>query len=188
MRGTVGNGPQRTVQRAVLAVSIALLVPAFSLAQQPPAAQPLICESNAGERNVCPADTSAGVALMKSIGPAACLLGKTWGYDDAGVWVADGCGGEFQLGKQAVAGAPVQAAPAPAAPGPRKPSVRVETWGEFDPGDGFLVGRNSAGELSISAYALLRYINQFPGEQTFTDHLGNEHPVDGRNDIYPHRS
>jgi hypothetical protein len=49
------------------------------------------------------------------------------------------------------------------------------------------VGRSSAGELAISGYALMRYINQMPGEQTYTDHLGNDHTVDGRNDIYPHR-
>ena len=67
------------------------------------------------------------------------------------------------------------------------PPERVETWGEFDPGRGFLVGRSSLGELGISGYALARYVNQMPGEQTFTDHLGNEHPVDGRNDIWPHR-
>jgi len=179
-----------------LAASIVVLVPALAFAQQSPAAARLICESKAGERNVCPADTSAGVALMKSTGPAACLLGKTWGYDDAGVWVADGCSGEFQPGKQATAGAPAQAAPVPAQPAPAPgqlggkmapPPERVETWGEFDPGNGFLVGRSSVGELGISGYALLRYLNQFPGEQTFTDHLGNEHAVDGRNDIYPHR-
>jgi hypothetical protein len=41
--------------------------------------------------------------------------------------------------------------------------------------------------LSISGYALLRYMNQMPGEDTFTDHLGNERPVDGRHDFYPHR-
>ena len=63
----------------------------------------------------------------------------------------------------------------------------VETWGEFDPGKGFLIGRTSAGELAISGYALVRYVNQMPGEQTFTDHLGNTRAVDGRNDIWPHR-
>ena len=57
----------------------------------------------------------------------------------------------------------------------------------FDPGKGFLVGRNDAGELAISAYALLRFINQMPGEQTYTDHLGNTRVTDGRRDIYPHR-
>ena len=30
-------------------------------------------------------------------------------------------------------------------------------------------------------------MNQMPGEQAFTDHLGNTRTVDGRNDIYPHR-
>jgi len=77
------------------------------------------------------------------------------------------------------------ATPAPAAP--QKPADRIETWGEFDPGRGFLVGRSSAGELEISAYALIRYINQMPGTQTFTDHLGVERSVDARNDLFPHR-
>ena len=91
------------------------------------------------------------------------------------MWVADGCGGEFIMG-QATATAP-----------PQEPTPRIETWGEFDPGDGFLIGRSSAGELSISAYAMLRYMNQLPPEQTFTDHNGNEHPIDTRQDFFPHR-
>jgi hypothetical protein len=136
------------------------------------------CASKPGERTECPAVTAAGVALLESTGSAACLLGKTWGYDDRGVWVMDGCSGRFALGQ--ATGAPAAATPAP------RPE-RIETWGEFDPGDGFLVGRGSAGELSISGYALVRYINQTPGTQTFTDHLGNERTVDGRNDIAPHR-
>ncbi|HZR26662.1 MAG TPA: DUF3011 domain-containing protein, partial [Vicinamibacterales bacterium] len=131
---------------------------------------------------MCPGDTSAGVALVKSTGTAACLLGKTWGYDDAGVWVAEGCSGEFQLGE--IAAAP---AGAPAPPAAKPPYVPVETWGEFDPGKGFLIGRSALGELDISAYALVRYVNQMPGEQTFKDHLGNTRTVDGRNDIWPHR-
>jgi len=28
---------------------------------------------------------------VTSTGPTACLLGKTWGYDDTGIWVSDGC-------------------------------------------------------------------------------------------------
>jgi hypothetical protein len=195
MRGNVRKRFQRNVQLGVLASTIAFLAPAFAVAQQQPAAAPLTCASKAGEHNVCPGDTSAGVALMKSTGPAACLLGKTWGYDDKGVWVADGCSGEFQLGKDAVeavapgAPAPAQPAPAPGQTGGNMvPSPeRVEQWGEFNPGNGFLVGRSSVGELGISAYALVRYVNQMPGEQTFTDHLGNERLVDGRNDIWPHR-
>ena len=43
------------------------------------------CVSKKGERQVCAADTAAGVALLRSTGESSCLLGKTWGYDDAGV-------------------------------------------------------------------------------------------------------
>jgi hypothetical protein len=165
------------------ATAAVALHPGSTSAQAPDrlAAAPVVCMSSAGQRQHCAADTSAGVVLVTSTGPVACLLGKTWGYDEKGVWVSDGCGGEFLTGPEA-AGAASQA-PAP----PREPTERIETWGEFDPGDGFLVGRGDAGELSISGYAMLRYLNQMPGEQTFTDHLGNERTVDGRNDIFPHR-
>src|SRR5215510_9734762 len=74
-----------------------------------------------------------------------------------------------------------------ATPPERRPSDRIETWGEFDPCDGFLIGRTSFGELSVSGYALVRYINQMPPEQTYVDHLGNTHAVDARNDLFPHR-
>ncbi len=148
-------------------------------ATPPPPPGTIVCASPTEERHHCAGDTSAGVVLAKSTGPAACLLGKTWGYDDQGVWVSDGCSGEFLTGA---------AAAAQAATGtPSEPTDRIESWGEFSPGNGFLVGRGSAGELAISAYALARYLNQMPATDTFTDHLGNERTVDGRNDIFPHR-
>ena len=90
----------------------------------------------------------------------------------------------------AVAAAPASPEPTQVARGsPEKgvPAARVETWGEFDPGNGFLVGRNDLGELDISAYALVRYMDQNDSDKVFTDHLGNVRPVDTRNDIYNHR-
>lgn len=166
----------------VFAVVVVALTPRTASAQATAARDPaktVACASQDGQRTECAADTSEGVALARSTGTGQCLLGKTWGYNQTSVWVSDGCGGEFVVG---------QIPPLPAATPPeRKPTERIETWGEFDPGDGFLVGRNSLGELSISAYALIRYINQTPGSQTFTDHLGNERTTDGRNDIFPHR-
>src|SRR5262245_46972094 len=82
---------------------LATSVPAFSLgyAQDAPeaAANPTVnCASRPGERIHCAADTTAGVALVRSTGESACLLGKTWGYDNAGIWVSDGCSGEFVVG------------------------------------------------------------------------------------------
>jgi hypothetical protein len=181
----------RTVRRSTPLVVLTTL----SLAALPRvlAAQPatVTCSSRVGEKQQCPADTSGGVALQRSTGEAACLLGRTWGYDQASVWVSDGCGGEFVLGQPVSGVAPTPAGTAEPAVAPvqkEQPSPRIESWGEFEPGDGFLIGRSSAGELSISAYALVRYINQLPADQTFTDHLGNVRDVDTRNDIYAHRA
>ena len=44
------------------------------------------------------ADTSKGVVLLRSMGDAPCLLGRTWGYDQTSVWVSDGCSAEFATG------------------------------------------------------------------------------------------
>jgi predicted porin len=98
-----------------LLIAAGLLLPGSARAQQvsvsgtsqpPPSPQQIVtCTSKTGERQVCSADTAAGVALLRSTGTASCLLGKTWGYDDKGIWVFDGCGGEFGLGStQAASG------------------------------------------------------------------------------------
>jgi len=171
-----------------LGFSLALLLAAGSTTA---GAATVVCSSAPGARSYCPADVSSGVALVKATGAAACLLGKTWGYDDKGVWVSDGCGGEFVLGQ--AEGVP----PSPAAAkeqfiggpnaGPEEPER--SSYGVFDAsGSGFLVGRTSAGELKIGGYALVRFINQLPASQDFTDHIGNVHTVDTRRDIQFHRA
>jgi hypothetical protein len=192
-RGIVRHRRQHAMRLTVLTAGLWFLVPGLAIAQEPkPPAHPVAqagatvtCASKEGEHKVCLADTSAGVALKQSTGASECVLGKTWGFDEAGVWVAEGCSGVFQLGevaREAAATAP------PTAAAPKKPTTQgVESWGDFEPGNGFLVGRGGLGELAISGYVMARYLNQMPGEQTFTDHLGNERTVDGRNDIYSHR-
>ena len=99
----------RHVAGSLMAITL-IVVPCMAAAQQqqvsvsatpgqPPSPQQIVtCTSTAGQRQVCAADTAAGVALLRSTGSAACLLGKTWGYDDKGIWVFDGCGAEFGLG------------------------------------------------------------------------------------------
>ena len=80
--------------------------------QQAPASRSavntIMCVSKQGQREVCKADTSAGVALLRSTGEGACLLGRNWGYDDAGVWVTNNCGGEFVVGSTHEAGGGLQ--------------------------------------------------------------------------------
>jgi hypothetical protein len=55
--------------------------------------------------------------------------------------------------------------------------------GGFEPGKGFKLLDSPYGSVNFSLYFLVRYLNQMPAEQTFTDHLGNQQPVDPRNDI-----
>ncbi len=59
--------------------------------------------------------------------------------------------------------------------------------GEFTPGRGFDMVRSKRGTLNISIYAVARYLNQLPGEQTWQDHLGRDRELTGRNDFYWHR-
>lgn len=184
-----------------MGAALALLVPSALAAASPempapPTLPTIACESAAGAREHCSADTSAGVSLVRTTGTVACLLGRNWGYDDAGVWVSDGCSGEFFVGTRAalavtgpeipeeILTAPEVTEPEALVGQPSEPDYN--TWGLFDPGKGFLIGRNELGEASMSAYALLRQLTQ-TGDDTFTDHLGEERPVDLRNDLYSHR-
>lgn len=146
------------------------------------------CQSSGDERQHCPANTASGVILQNSTGSAACLLGKTWGYDDKGVWVKDGCSGDFLL-DQARSEGEGEAEPVDESLASEKESQNVweDSYGFYSPGKGATLFTGPGGEVSLSAYALLRYLNQMPDDQTFTDHLGNEHPVNARHDIYSHR-
>jgi hypothetical protein len=60
--------------------------------------------------------------------------------------------------------------------------------GEFRPAKGFDLVRTKRSSLNISFYGLFRYMNQLPGSQTFTDHLGRERTVKARNDLNWHRT
>jgi hypothetical protein len=59
--------------------------------------------------------------------------------------------------------------------------------GELTPGKGFLLVKNKFASLNFSMYSMARYLNQMPGSDTWSDHLGNERSYNGRNDIYWHR-
>ena len=79
------------------------------------------------------------------------------------------------------------AAAVPAAQG--EGETERSTWGALDAtGSGFLIGRTEFGEMTLSGYAVIRYINQLPATQTFVDHLGNTNVIDPRNDIQFHRA
>jgi len=133
--------------------------------QSTPVVQTTItCISQPGQRELCAADTSAGVVLVRSTGAAPCLLGKTWGYDNDGVWVSDGCGGEFIAGQ----------------------STQVQTRGkapEHVPNAGFLLYDGEKGQIYFRLFSYVRYINQRNIDASYTDSFGVERSVQQRQDV-----
>lgn len=61
------------------------------------------CESQAGRRTVCEADTRGGVYLQDRDSDAPCVYGRSWGYTSTAVWVSNGCRGDFVVGLPPVA-------------------------------------------------------------------------------------
>jgi Protein of unknown function (DUF3011) len=166
--------PSPVVPLAAAMLGLALVAtpgPASADEPQPPAASAVTvsCSSKPGERQSCPADTSKGVALARSTGQAPCLLGKTWGYDDQSIWVADGCSGDFVVG-QRLAEAVEQAQEK------KKPLQHI-------PNIGFLIVSGEKGEMYVRLFSYVRYLNQKGLDPTYTDAFGNVKTVPQREDI-----
>jgi hypothetical protein len=127
------------------------------------------CSSKPGERQHCPADTSKGVVLARSAGEAPCLLGKTWGYDDKGIWVADGCSAEFVVGQELPK--ETDKAQAKAKPLDHIPNV------------GFLLVEGAKGDVYFRLFSYARYLNQKGLDETYTDYFGTTHTIQIRQDV-----
>ena len=61
------------------------------------------CESIGYNRNYCRADTRGGVSLEQQLSDSTsrggeCVFNRSWGYDSGGIWVSNGCRGQFRLG------------------------------------------------------------------------------------------
>jgi hypothetical protein len=70
---------------------------------------------------------------------------------------------------------------------PQASDGRPGVFGEFNPGRGFTVAKGEYGELNLSGYLAVRYLNQLPPDQSARDHLGRPIPVSPRNDFQLHR-
>jgi hypothetical protein len=123
------------------------------------------CTSEGGQRQHCTADTSQGVTLARSTGSAPCLFGKTWGFDETGIWVSDGCGGNF------LAAAPLQ-------------SIKTkEKAPEHVPNVGFLLYDGAEAQIYARLFTYARYLNTKHTDPTWTDYFGNTHSVQLREDV-----
>lgn len=65
----------------------------------PPSSTKVICDSLDGKKNVCAADTTRGVGLIRQIGDVDCVLNRTWGYTNESIWVSEGCNAEFAVSR-----------------------------------------------------------------------------------------
>jgi hypothetical protein len=57
------------------------------------------CESRDFTQIYCDIDVRGGVRLANQLSSAPCVEGQTWGVDRRGLWVRDGCRGEFEIGR-----------------------------------------------------------------------------------------
>jgi len=55
------------------------------------------CKSVDGKYNYCPASNIVAVELVEQFSDRRCTYKKSWGYDDGGVWVDNGCHAEFSI-------------------------------------------------------------------------------------------
>ncbi len=138
-------------------------------ASQPSTPQPVVgtlsCTSTPGERTACAADTSAGVVLLRSMGEAPCLLGRTWGYEQDSVWVSDGCSAEFATGQVVL------------------PETSKARSPRHVPNAGFLLFEGEKGEIYFRLFSYGRYLNQRNLDETYVDAFGNTHTVQRRQDV-----
>lgn len=61
------------------------------------AAQVLRCESNDGLQRRCDVHVARGVQLIRQLSRSPCIEGQNWGWDRNGLWVSNGCRGEFSV-------------------------------------------------------------------------------------------
>jgi hypothetical protein len=159
--------------RAACVVAVTVSIAGVALAADPPAPR-VTCTSKPGERQHCPADTSKGVVLAQSSGKAPCLLGQTWGYDQKGIWVNEGCSATFVLGRPVSGEAKM--------PEEQTPEEK-KRFLEYLPSVGFRVYESDKGQIYVRVYSYLRYLNQNGLDPTYVDSFGTTKSVQIREDV-----
>jgi hypothetical protein len=79
----------------------AILFGVATVAPRPAEAQGtrrISCESRDERFSYCKATTRGYARLLRNVSDTRCVLNRTWGFDQDGVWVDRGCRGEFEVG------------------------------------------------------------------------------------------
>jgi hypothetical protein len=87
----------RSITRLALgalgAIAVCAAAPSGAQAQQR-----VRCESHGYDRSYCSVETRGGVELVRQLSSAPCRRGSTWGTARQGLWVSNGCRGDFAIG------------------------------------------------------------------------------------------
>lgn len=85
--------------RQVLSALAVVLLGAPVAAPRPATAQQTItCSSKESRYTYCRATTRGRVRLLQTLSDTDCRYGRTWGFDERGIWVDRGCRGRFEVG------------------------------------------------------------------------------------------
>jgi Protein of unknown function (DUF3011) len=88
----------RTLKLLLIAASVLATVFAVPAHAQPGYGQQRItCSSNDDRRNWCAIGNSRDVQLVRQISGSPCVRGQTWGVDNRGLWVDQGCRADFAI-------------------------------------------------------------------------------------------
>ena len=80
---------------SMVLLGVCLFTPQKSLAQST-----IACNSDDMKRHSCAVDTRGGVRLVTQNSQAPCTEGRSWGTDNQGIWVDDGCRADFAVGER----------------------------------------------------------------------------------------
>ncbi len=77
---------------------VALVLAAATLQTAVFAQSVVRCDSSGTRRKYCSVNTSGGVNMRYQYSQQGCWQNQTWGYDNNGIWVSNGCRADFTLG------------------------------------------------------------------------------------------
>jgi len=78
---------------ALLALAALVALPAPALASYT-----ITCESRGYRYQYCSARTDGHARLINQTSSSPCVRGRSWGSDNGGVWVNNGCSAQFEVG------------------------------------------------------------------------------------------
>src|SRR5580704_2552843 len=83
---------------AAFVLGAAFAAPTPAHAQPPGYGGRINCSSNNGRRNCCDIGRARDAQLIRQISGSPCIRDHTWGIDDRGLWVDNGCRADFAFG------------------------------------------------------------------------------------------